>query len=523
MTVTPGLVVVYLRVSTEDQRKHGYSLPAQREQCLRKARETIGHDDFRAVVFEDAAGGDILERPALEEMREFVRVNRPAYFVCMDPDRFSRELFIQMLVTKELEEIGTQLVFVQHEYRNTEEGRLFYQFRGAISQYEKAKILERTRRGLRQKLKRGLVANGAKPYGYHYDTERDTLAVNPSEAEWVQRIFEWAAEKVLPYQIVDRLNALGVPTRYRRLWRSSTIQAMLRNTTYIGKMICLRWNTAGYVQQRQLPKEKRTKTPKQRPRDEWVTIDVPALIDEGLFQRVQAARKHHKRTAKRTAGLLSGIVRCGLCGASVHYVADSSVKHVLRCHNRFPRRDALIKPTKCTLPNVRASIIEERVWQEVASWFAEPEGLLERLRRADNSADRETESQRLVPLLDALRRQLESKRREQAVVISEMAKGTLDSEVASRLLADIKRHIDNLLHQVRETEANVESVRAAISDRSRWETRLMGLRDELGADAERVARALENLTADKRQVWLRRNVKQVLLFPGRTCEVIPDL
>lgn len=518
-----AVVAIYLRVSTQDQASKGYSLPEQREQCLRKARETLGTDQFEPVIFEDAAPGDSLDRPALETMREFVRTNKPALFVCMDPDRFSRELFIQLLVTREIEAAGARLSFVNHDYQKTPEGIMFYQFRGAIAQFEKHKILERTKMGLRRMLKDGKVANGTRAFGYKYDSQIKSLRIVPEEADVLRQIFAWASEKVTPLHIADHLNALGVPTCRGGKWRSSTIQGMLRNTTYVGQMRCLRWNTAGYAAQKQLPKEKRQITPKQRPKSEWVTVEVTPIIAPDLFQAVQKTFRVHKRTAKCGAGILSGILRCGLCGDSVHYISDRVMGHVLRCNSRYPRRDGLTMRDACKLPNVRASKIEEKVWAELTEWFADPEAALIKLEsRLNRHADADHE-QYLLASKDQYMRQLTARRKEQAVVITQMAAGNIDKETGEAMLADHKLHIAVLGTEIATLEDRLQGVREAATSTETFRERLEAMAGDADLTVEAIRLGMEDMPIAKRQAAVRRFIKEVLVFPGRSCRVVPDL
>lgn len=115
------LVAIYLRVSTEEQARRGFSLPDQRDACRARAAEIAqaaesGESQVEIAECVDTFDGDILERPVLEALRSFVRERRPAWFVCMDPDRFSRSQTAQLIVTDEIERSGTQLAFVQHNY-----------------------------------------------------------------------------------------------------------------------------------------------------------------------------------------------------------------------------------------------------------------------------------------------------------------------------------------------------------------------------------------------------------------------
>ncbi|WP_342577013.1 recombinase family protein [Paenibacillus sp. FSL M8-0142] len=109
--------------------------------------------------------------------------------VCLDPDRLSRKLMNQLIVSEEIER-NAELVFVNGDYQKTPEGMLFYQMRGAIAEFEKAKINERMSRGRREKARQGKVVKDYLVYRYDYDQESNQLIVNEQEAPIVQLIFE---------------------------------------------------------------------------------------------------------------------------------------------------------------------------------------------------------------------------------------------------------------------------------------------------------------------------------------------
>lgn len=95
----------------------------------------------------------------------------------------------QLIVSEEIER-NAELVFVNGDYQKTPEGMLFYQMRGAIAEFEKAKINERMSRGRREKARQGKVVKDYLVYRYDYDQESNQLIVNEQEAPIVQLIFE---------------------------------------------------------------------------------------------------------------------------------------------------------------------------------------------------------------------------------------------------------------------------------------------------------------------------------------------
>lgn len=369
------LAVIYLRVSTEEQASRGYSLQNQREVCLERARalaaareqQTGQRIELQTLIFIDAVSGELLERPELEKVRLFVKEHRPSYFICLDPDRFSRATYHAIMVANEIEAAGTKLEFVNHDYQSTPEGRLFFTLRVAIAEYEKAKVLERTASGRRRKIKEGGLPTGLFLYGFRYDRESEQVSLDPVESAWVRQIFTWAAEPVGCQTIANRLNEAGVRTKRGARWYRGTISKMLRQRAYIGEFIVNRLDAKGLGAQRNLPAVRRSKplTAKPRPEEEWVTVPVPPIIPQELWETAQEHRADSRRRREsQSIYLLSGLLTCGYCGGPVYYRPHKSLGHVLLCGNRYPyMRDLKNPPTPCrSLPHQAVAPIENQVW-----------------------------------------------------------------------------------------------------------------------------------------------------------------
>lgn len=444
------LVLIYLRVSTEEQARKGFSLPSQREACLTRARAIAAEAGAACEVkeFVDTFGGDVLERPVLEELRAYVRTCQPDWFICMDPDRFSRNLTAQLLITDEIERAGTRLAFVQHNYEKTAEGRLFYQLRGAVAEFEKAKILERTTRGKRRKLQEGGRSNGAAPYGYRHNRLTDELEVFEPEAEWVRLIFGWVAREHLTYyQVVRRLRELGVTTKRGGIWREGSVAYMLRNTTYVGRMVCNRYDWVGKSAFRRLPRTKRgAMTHQVRPETDWTIAPVPAIVDQATFDSVQRILGAAvRRGGARPGYLLSMLLRCGRCGASMAYNRKQSGRY-LRCNRRFADLRHYADPTRCDMPHMRAEALEAGVWQAVCGWLLEPSLVAALSQQPDHT-------ERLAAEIAALEKQMAQKHAEQRVIIQKQARRLLPEAAADAMLSAARSQIGHL-------EARLQALRS---------------------------------------------------------------
>jgi site-specific DNA recombinase len=154
----------YARVSTERQAEQ-YGLDAQIRGLEQRAAErgyTLFLDGKRPVFADDGYSGGDLHRPALARLRETVQAGLVTCVLCYDPDRLSRSLSDLLLLADEIERAGVRLEFITQDIDQTAEGKLFFAVRGAVAQYEKAKIKDRMLRGKQEKARQGRVVNPGK-------------------------------------------------------------------------------------------------------------------------------------------------------------------------------------------------------------------------------------------------------------------------------------------------------------------------------------------------------------------------
>lgn len=290
-------------MSTEEQARQGFSIPAQIRECVSLVKERP------YVIFADeGVSGETLVRPALERLRKQVRGGLVQTVVCLDPDRLSRKLLNQLILTDEFERHGVEITFVNGDYAKTPEGALFYALRGAISEFEKAKITERMCRGRREKARQGRVLRDFQIYGFDFDPIQERLVVNHCEAEVVRLIFSWFLSPPMGVRgisgIAQFLTEKGVPTkRGAAKWHRQVVRQILENRAYIGEFYQNKWQSS--VQGIRL-----------RPKDDWILIPCPAIVNETIFLQVQTRlEKSRKWYAGRESDyLLSGLARCSQCG-----------------------------------------------------------------------------------------------------------------------------------------------------------------------------------------------------------------
>ena len=144
---------IYTRVSTDEQTK-GYSLNTQVDACLRYAEE---HEYKIIETYKEDYSGATLDRPELDKLRDAISTNQIDVVIVYDIDRLARKNAYQVLIEEEFHRNNVIVEYVIGQYDDSDEGRLQKQIRSSIAEYEKAKILERSKRGKRGKAKSGLL------------------------------------------------------------------------------------------------------------------------------------------------------------------------------------------------------------------------------------------------------------------------------------------------------------------------------------------------------------------------------
>ncbi|EAR23188.1 recombinase family protein [Nitrococcus mobilis] len=148
---------------------------------------------------------------------------------------------IRVLLTEEFARHGVEAIFIKAPHSATPEDQLMLQFQGMIAEYERAQILERSRRGKRHRAKSGEISVlGGAPYGYRYIRKMpETPAryeIDAAEAAVVRLVFEKYTVDGLSIGAIARLlREMGPPTRRRvTRWERSVVWGMLRNPAYKG-------------------------------------------------------------------------------------------------------------------------------------------------------------------------------------------------------------------------------------------------------------------------------------------------
>ncbi len=506
------MAAVYARVSSDKQRE-GNTIASQTAAVLEFA-ERNGFSVPREWILEDAGySGTNLVRPGLEHLRDLAAEGHIEAVLIHSPDRLSRKYAYQVLLMEELARHGVETVFVKAPQTATPEDQLLLQFQGMIAEYERAQMLERSRRGKRHRAFQGEVSvlSGA-PYGYRYARKSDeSLAyyeIVEAEADVVRMVYErYTVDGMSIGALTRLLNAQGTPTRKGTTrWERSTIWAMLRNPAYKGtacfgktrsrarQRVTRRLRLRGGISQRDSAGH-------ERPRSEWIEIAVPAIINDQTFALAQEALEHNKvHAARRTIApsILQGLVSCSKCGYALSRTSTRSSArtiHYYRCIGSDAWRH--LGGSVCDNRPVRQDLLDKIVWDEVIRLLEHPELIQVEIERRLTAARDSSPTKRRE---DALRRELARVRKSVDRLMTAFQEDLLPlDELRCRMPI------------VRQREQALQSELQSIADHVTNRTAYLRLAETLSAFLARLHVAAETLNVRDRQRLTRLLVKEVLI------------
>ena len=330
---------LYARVSSARQKKD--ETIASQTAALRTHAKQLGFEVPDEWVFKDEGhSGATLVRPALERLRDLAAQVPVDVVICYSPDRLARKLAYQTLLIDEFNKAGSEVRFVKARKVETPEDEMLLQFQGMMAEYERALIMERTRRGKAFRARAGVVnVLGGAPFGYRYirrsDISEARYEVIEDEAQLVREMFRrYAEDQVSIGELARWLSGRGShPHRQGPLGplrhlgdaekpRLCGPGRVLKTGTTDAEPI----NRQARLQGRPSPA---TIAHYDRPHEEWITIAVPAIIDEDTFELAARRLADNRRFAARNSkepSLLMGLAACPSCGYAYYRTSTRTAK-----------------------------------------------------------------------------------------------------------------------------------------------------------------------------------------------------
>ena len=323
---------IYIRVSTDAQREEGYSIDAQKElltaHCISKGLKNY------AYYIDGGFTGSNIHRPQMQRLIADINQNKISHVVVYKLDRLSRS---QKDTLHLIEDIfnpkGVDFISMNESMdTSTPLGRLMLGILSAFAQLERENIRERTRMGMRERVKSGKwMGGGRTPFGYDYDEQKGTLIPN-HDAERVRKAYE--------------LYLKGHSTAY-------IAQILGLKYDKLAYQIITRKSNAGYIIYNG---------------EEYPGNHEPII---SLATYEAAMRYMKERSVKKVSEskyLFTGLLFCGKCGAKMRYQKWGKQDCKIVCYSQDKNKPHLVKDPNCTNGKIWARDVEDIVVQDLFSY-----------------------------------------------------------------------------------------------------------------------------------------------------------
>lgn len=351
-------VYMYLRKSRADieaeMRGEGETLSKHKKALLE-----LAHKNRYNIkqIFEEVVSGERIEyRPEMIKLLNDVEDGKCTAVLCMDIDRLGRgDMRDQGTIIAAFKESKTLIITPNKCYDLEDEfDEEYSEFEAFMARRELKMITKRMQRGRVASVKDGKYIGAVAPYGY--DIGDNLILVPNDKADIVRMMFSWYVnEKIGTNRIANRLNEMKIKSPRGNLWSNYTVNAILKNEVYIGKM-----------QWKKTFKDKKKKIQHFRPREEWISVEGKhtPLVDPDMYEKTQHIMKNKTKVPNRAdlkiANPLSGIVYCEKCGKAMVRRPYSKQQPHMICAN-----------THCKTKSTRFDYVEKEVITQLENWLLE--------------------------------------------------------------------------------------------------------------------------------------------------------
>ena len=318
---------LYTRVSTDRQAEEGYSLSIQAEK-LRAFAAAMDHVTEIKLYEDDGYSGGSLERPAIQKLIGEAERGEITHVAVMKLDRLSRSLKDTMYLIEDVF-LPNNVSFIslyESFDTGTPFGRAMVGILSVFAQFERENIYERTRGGMQKRVEAGFwPGGGGVPFGYDYDTASGILVPNE--------------------------DACRVKTLYDRYLAGESLQSIadVLGLKYerVAYNILTRKSNAGYIVYNGM---------------EYRGRHEPIISEDTYYQAMALLRERSaRRLVSKSPHLLTGLVRCGRCGARMRYAKWGKAGYKLVCYSRQSSKQYLVHDPNCEQEAVWAEEVEQGV------------------------------------------------------------------------------------------------------------------------------------------------------------------
>lgn len=379
-------VIIYIRVSTQEQATEGFSIDAQRSALLAycKARGW----DVVEVLVDPGFSGSNLERPGIQTLMS--HIDSCDCVLVYKLDRLSRNLRDTLYL---IEEVflphGVDFISMNESFdTHSAFGRAVLGILGVFAQLERETIKDRMAMGRIERFKEGKYSGSMAPIGYDYNSEAGQLVVNEYEAAQVRLVFQlYVGTPDAPgmggRKIAEYMQSQGFKTKYGDYSHSRTVLSMLQNRAYLGEI---------------------------RYRGEVIEHAHEPIIPVHVFEQAQLLRKtrdEKHKGATRSNSLLVGYVWCSCCGARCGCSKRGGEEHYYVCYSRLKVNPKMVKDPNCPSKSWRRADLEAVVDFEIRSLLFDKKYLHRLMERAAPVVEVDHQNEAIRKQISTLDKQIE--------------------------------------------------------------------------------------------------------------------
>ena len=416
-------VAVYVRVSTQEQAREGYSIGEQEERLKAYCKALKWHI---YKVYNDAGySGANTARPALQALLKDVKARKVSKVVVYKLDRLSRSQKDTLSLIEDAF-LANKVDFVSMSENfdtSTPFGRAMIGILSVFAQLEREQIKERAMMGQAARAKKGLYHGSNKTaVGYRYEDGK--LLIDDFEALQVRSIFEQYADGKGPFGIIRDLNESGMVHHYGK-WTYNTFRRTLRNQIYIGMI-----NYNGEV----------------IPGQHEPIIDNKTFLEcqRRLERDSERAKSQHQRTGKASS-IFGGILHCAECGDKYfikHMKTGGIPKRYYVCHSKIV--GSKLTGVSCHNKTWQEDILNKLIIDEVKTFQLD-----ESYNKQDTSEDERSEE------IAALRLEIDRIDKQIARVMDLYAVEGIDLQAVSARLAAYNAQKENVQADIDRAEKEI--------------------------------------------------------------------
>lgn len=480
-------VILYARVSSEEQAKKGYSLSGQ-IRLLRQHATEAGYEVLTEAA-DDGYEGDSLWRPGIDRIRRRVAEGGVDLVLATERDRIAGKRGYVFVLEEEFREYGCILRALEDKDEDSAEERLMRAIKDDFAEYEHAKIAQRTFSKKLEKARGGEIIAGRTPnYGFRYNEKRNSYLVDEEKMPLVRRVFEMIGkENATSYSVVRWLEGADPRGPTGKGWNVPYLRKMIFNDVYrsrsyegvkdlVSPEVADRldadekygiwwYNRRRFEPKRTPPKTpgdfKRKYKPIEKPREEWIGIPVP---DSGIPpETVDAARarmgknRPPSKNGKRFWELSGGVVHCSECGYIMGTTSSGTPTndyYYYRCRSRYN-----VKSTCDNGRGVRADALEQEAWEAVSSALRHPARLRAGLKKMIES-ERWTLASRPEKQIARWSEQIEKAQKKRSRYQDQEAEGLMTREELRTKLVDLDEGVRTAKTEIEKLWRQEEHIRA---------------------------------------------------------------